>query len=148
MTFLDITYTEAESFTWSLLEPTLGIICACLPTMRPLFNKVFPERLTNRQKPSPQGTKSSDGKKGWSGWMGSGQKSSSLESGPTRDGSKFQRLEDDDAYPLTELGSTIDVGKPVEGNHVFDVEALKHDGESDTLPGAISVKTEFCVQRS
>lgn len=30
---------------WTSLESTLGIICACIVVMRPLFGKVFPDRL-------------------------------------------------------------------------------------------------------
>lgn len=50
VSFTDLTYTVTDGLIWSLLEPTLGLVSACLPTMRPLFGKLFPERFLNRTK--------------------------------------------------------------------------------------------------
>ncbi|KAF3762737.1 hypothetical protein M406DRAFT_18111, partial [Cryphonectria parasitica EP155] len=33
----DPTYTTIDTATWSSVEQSLGIVCACLPTLRPLF---------------------------------------------------------------------------------------------------------------
>ncbi|KOS38776.1 hypothetical protein ACN38_g10398 [Penicillium nordicum] len=33
----DISYSIMEAATWTFVEPCVGIICACLPTMRPLL---------------------------------------------------------------------------------------------------------------
>ena len=38
--FVDFTYIEVDSLNWSLIEPCVGIVCACLPTLRPLFRKI------------------------------------------------------------------------------------------------------------
>ncbi|KAL1962834.1 hypothetical protein VTN77DRAFT_9109 [Rasamsonia byssochlamydoides] len=35
--FTDITYFTADTLFWTLLENSIGIIGACLPTLRPLF---------------------------------------------------------------------------------------------------------------
>ncbi|MCJ1466988.1 hypothetical protein MMC07_005610 [Pseudocyphellaria aurata] len=37
----DFTYTATPGACWSLLEPALGVVNACLPTIRPVLRKVF-----------------------------------------------------------------------------------------------------------
>ena len=39
----DITYTIVPVSIWTLIEQNLGIVCACLPTMRPLFGRLLHE---------------------------------------------------------------------------------------------------------
>ncbi|MCJ1427901.1 hypothetical protein MMC29_005807 [Sticta canariensis] len=41
----DGTYSNSMAVLWTSLESTLGIICACIVVMRPLFGKAFPDRL-------------------------------------------------------------------------------------------------------
>ena len=45
MTFLnsslDITWIMGDVFIWSSVEPCVGILCACLPTIRPLLRSAF-----------------------------------------------------------------------------------------------------------
>ena len=41
----DLTYTSVKTDVYSTLEPSLGIVSACLPIMRPLFEKVIPSRF-------------------------------------------------------------------------------------------------------
>ncbi|ORY67746.1 uncharacterized protein BCR38DRAFT_388581 [Pseudomassariella vexata] len=38
---LDMTLAATSLWVWTILEPAMGIICACLPTMRPLINMVI-----------------------------------------------------------------------------------------------------------
>jgi len=40
----DSTYSGVGSMTWSQVEQGIGIVCACLPTLRPLLNFVIPNR--------------------------------------------------------------------------------------------------------
>ena len=40
--FLDITYSKIPTDIYSILELTIGIICACLPIMRPIISKALP----------------------------------------------------------------------------------------------------------
>ena len=47
---IDGTYSTVGTVTWSSVEQGLGIVCACLPTLRPLFTGCFPNRTTNRSK--------------------------------------------------------------------------------------------------
>ncbi|KAJ5520418.1 hypothetical protein N7463_000871 [Penicillium fimorum] len=37
----DPTYTSISPATWSSAEQSVGIICACLPTLRPLFRRLY-----------------------------------------------------------------------------------------------------------
>ena len=39
----DITYTIVSASIWTTIEQSIGIICACLPTTRPLFGKLLQE---------------------------------------------------------------------------------------------------------
>lgn len=41
----DITYDNVGAATWSAVEMNVGIMCACIPAMRPLINLVFPSLL-------------------------------------------------------------------------------------------------------
>lgn len=41
----DGTYVNTMAVLWTSLESTLGIICACIVVMRPLFGKAFPDRF-------------------------------------------------------------------------------------------------------
>ena len=38
---IDVAYTIAPTAIWTVIEQALGIICACLPTTRPLFDRLF-----------------------------------------------------------------------------------------------------------
>lgn len=37
----DLTYTVTPGACWSVLEPTLGVVNACLPTIRPSLRKIL-----------------------------------------------------------------------------------------------------------
>ncbi|KAE9379595.1 hypothetical protein N431DRAFT_500120 [Stipitochalara longipes BDJ] len=39
----DVTYSLVDTYVWSSVETSVGVICACLPTLRPLFMKLFPK---------------------------------------------------------------------------------------------------------
>ena len=41
----DVTYVYAPGFIWSIIEPSVGIICTCLPTMRVLLSYVIPDSV-------------------------------------------------------------------------------------------------------
>lgn len=50
LTYSDITFSVPNSLLWSLLEPCIGCMCACVPLMRPLFNAIFPDRMSKDRK--------------------------------------------------------------------------------------------------
>lgn len=39
----DIPWNFGRGFIWSSIEPSFGIISACLPTLRPLIRYIFPD---------------------------------------------------------------------------------------------------------
>ena len=41
----DLPWDNVQAATWSNVEINLGIICACLPTLRPLIRRFFPRVL-------------------------------------------------------------------------------------------------------
>lgn len=43
----DITWNFGRGFIWSSIEPSCGIISACLPTLRPLLRHFFPTAFGN-----------------------------------------------------------------------------------------------------
>ncbi|KAJ5372315.1 hypothetical protein N7517_004321 [Penicillium concentricum] len=50
----DPTYTSVGPATWSSVEQSVGIICACLPTLRPLFRRLYgPSRAASSRGHSP-----------------------------------------------------------------------------------------------
>ena len=44
---LDLSYTSVGGDYWSILEPSLGIVNACLPTMQPVLRKLFKNKYTS-----------------------------------------------------------------------------------------------------
>jgi hypothetical protein len=42
--FLDFSYDAISLTEFSVLEPTLGIVNACFPVMKPAFKKLFPSK--------------------------------------------------------------------------------------------------------
>jgi hypothetical protein len=56
----DISWAKSDVFIWSSVEPSVGIISGCLPTLRPLLLKI----LDPWHKLVPSSNKSSSGSKG------------------------------------------------------------------------------------
>lgn len=156
----DGTYNNSMAILWTSLESMLGIICACIVIMRPLFGKVFPERLgvckkTNKASTDPSNSSSSRLSR-TPAWLYPAKHSRQLSakatdpqvtSGP----GKFQRL-DEETYPLAPMREHM---KPT---HTTTVEAQNIDskggGVSDMeaqnparslSPSAIMVKREWEV---
>ena len=42
----NVTWNTTHALIWSIVEPCIGIISACLPTMRPLLRRLFPNCFT------------------------------------------------------------------------------------------------------
>ncbi|CAL3967733.1 unnamed protein product [Diplocarpon coronariae] len=43
---LDLAWASCTALMWSAVEVNVGIICACIPTLRPLMSKILPGLLT------------------------------------------------------------------------------------------------------
>ncbi|KAL1967165.1 hypothetical protein VTN77DRAFT_3456 [Rasamsonia byssochlamydoides] len=48
----DLTWNMAQSFVWSCVEPCIGIVCGCLPTLRPVISRCFPRFLHSQRSTS------------------------------------------------------------------------------------------------
>lgn len=46
----DSTYSGVGSMTWSIVEQGIGVVCACLPTLRPLMESMSPRRSKENTK--------------------------------------------------------------------------------------------------
>ncbi|KAL9595945.1 MAG: hypothetical protein Q9219_006136 [cf. Caloplaca sp. 3 TL-2023] len=55
---LDLSYTSAADGIWSILEPSLGIVAACLPIMQPVLSRLteYTATLFSRNKGTSQRT--------------------------------------------------------------------------------------------
>lgn len=51
----DNTYSGVGSMTWSIVEQGIGIVCACLPTLRPLVSCMYTRGSKNRSKEGSSG---------------------------------------------------------------------------------------------
>ena len=61
----DRPWIAAETFLWSIIEVNTGLICACVPVLKPLFRHVVPKGGGAKERRRwPFGRK---GKGGWSG---------------------------------------------------------------------------------
>jgi hypothetical protein len=52
----DLTYDMLDGVLWSSIELNTGILCACLPTLRPLLSLLFPKLLQNSTQATQLGT--------------------------------------------------------------------------------------------
>ncbi len=60
--FDDITYSIVTAANWTIIEQSLGIICACLPTTRPLFGRLRHSiKHSSSRRTDPEQAASSDG---------------------------------------------------------------------------------------
>jgi hypothetical protein len=52
----DFAYTASMALMWSAVEVNTGILCVCIPTLRPLFQRIFPsvimDQLQSKSMPS------------------------------------------------------------------------------------------------
>ncbi|KAF5630076.1 integral membrane protein [Fusarium sp. NRRL 52700] len=84
----DFTKLISTPWIWTVIEPSVGILCACLPTMQPLLYVLFGRFITK--------TTQDRSKEGIITIGGSGQKSADRQKGPIKDG-PFRRLHDNDS---------------------------------------------------
>ncbi|KAL9606495.1 MAG: hypothetical protein Q9179_000360 [Wetmoreana sp. 5 TL-2023] len=122
----DVTWNYINAGIWSALEPSMAVICACIPSLRPLFS-LSAHTLRNVASASRSKLASTTGKKTWPG-----------SRSRVSDG-MFSQIDEqlDDTRPLGH-------GVSVRGGRVNDVEA---DAEAMELPPhGIQVKTEVTVR--
>jgi fucose permease len=49
---IDFAYNASIALMWSSVEVNVGIICACIPTLKPLIKRILPSMITDRTKTS------------------------------------------------------------------------------------------------
>ena len=156
---IDSPYENTMAIICTSLESTLGIICACMVVMRPLFGRIFPDRLkynktTNKLSNEPSTT--SDFKlTRIPGWIhpnmplrGLGGNGAELQQtlGPGR----FQRLED--ICPLTPgtgltmptNTTTVEVGSAASA-YGDQRESHPQLPQRSLSPGSIMVRKEWGI---
>ena len=48
---VDSRWMEAESPLWSIIEINTGLVCACVPVLKPFFRQIVPKAVTDRSWP-------------------------------------------------------------------------------------------------
>ncbi|PKS05927.1 hypothetical protein jhhlp_007760 [Lomentospora prolificans] len=121
----DFTWDNVESAAWSIAELSSGIICACLPTLRPLLGKVFP-RL------GASGSRSNPSKNGY-GYGSSRDAHSSIK---RQSRHPLHQDSQEDMY----ISSLRDTEKGFFSRRTTEWSELS-DGNSETLDAEIEMKT-------
>lgn len=114
---------------WTTIEPSVGVICACLPVMRPLLSAILPTKLRHRFFGHSSAATTNDTNNSRSRW-------------PTSE--HFSRLYDHGAaVPPDMNGNASSTTTAVEGTHddLRDDPVLGHEIRMN----AIHVKKEFEV---
>ncbi|KAF2141715.1 uncharacterized protein K452DRAFT_308785 [Aplosporella prunicola CBS 121167] len=134
--FNDLSYSMPAGVFWTIVEPSVAIINACIPTLRPLLKAISPSRLWG----SGNGTSEHKGTSGYLRTIGQGGPSSS----------KYQGVHDE--YPLTRIEegvTTINITTS-KGGSLGDDDSYRadseerHDHPADGL-GGIAVTQEWNV---
>ena len=135
-----VTYSVVDALIWSMLEPALGVTLACVPLLRPIFSKFFPDSSS---------TKNSNGTYGSTSSSGTGPKSS--RTSKNLDTKRFQKL-DEHEYPLHTLGdSDVVSSEAVSYNRPNSVISLPDHTPKQTRQSSLSqinVKREWTVESS
>ncbi|KAL8858723.1 MAG: hypothetical protein Q9178_004811 [Gyalolechia marmorata] len=128
----DVTWNFINAGIWSSLEPSMAVICACIPSLRPLFS-LAARYLRNSSIPafsSPQAgaklTGSSNSGTGRRPWPGSSR-------GKTSDG-MFSQLEEGGSDDMKPLGHDVSVQGGGEGEEGVELPQM-----------GIQVKTEVRI---
>ncbi|KAM3088073.1 hypothetical protein ACMFMG_002131 [Clarireedia jacksonii] len=137
----DITYNVVLTFTFTLLEPTLGIINACLPMLQPVVTKVSRIELFS----CGRGKSSSRGSITWTR-----SRSGRHEDAKPKNFMRMHHVHGE--YSLTDLLDTQQdiTGTRTDGNVVVTTSQITINsvGESPAAKEHIQVKKQWDVQRS
>lgn len=131
----DNTYSGVGSMTWSQVEQGIGIVCACLPTLRPLMSYITPSRSRSNTKNSSSikmdnyrsGTARSE--------IGTGAKSPWKPTSDSESTVGFARLQDDE-QPLSAADVQRSVYAPI-GNAVTTSNGTDHKKSTTIVPSGI-----------
>ncbi|KAF5578491.1 uncharacterized protein FSUBG_13784 [Fusarium subglutinans] len=130
----DFTKLISTPWIWTVIEPSVGLLCACLPTMQPLLYVLFGRFITK--------TTQDRSKEGIITIGGSGQKSADRQKGPVKDG-PFRRLHDNDSAEEPVLWP-----ETYHNQHNTTVEHSKGVAVDEIPLGTIAVKKDIHWEES
>lgn len=144
----DGTYVNTMAVLWTSLESTLGIICACIVVMRPLFGKAFPDRLKIGEKikklSSDPSSASGSRLSRTAFWIPPKNQARGLSGNGDESHDRLFRLSLGGGQTKATNTTTIGVGtRDGAGSGLVDIEA--QNSKRSLSPGAIMVKTEWGV---
>lgn len=132
---MDVTWIMGDVFVWSSVEPCIGIVCACLPTLQPLFRRALGAVWTTATRSSNNNSK--------------GLTSSNMQSSKKRfkesDGRRFHYLDSVDGNRQTPRDDEAILGH----TNGVEMDSLAGDGLSEKGSGGgnksngITVRHEF-----
>ncbi|CAL8584100.1 hypothetical protein XPA_009705 [Xanthoria parietina] len=139
---MDATWSLGIVSIWSTAEPNLGIVSACLPTMKPLLRRFLPQSKTRSAKASKQSGESSEPKKVPSATTESFGSSGFNKFKGGR--SQFRELDDDVAVEEEERDDD-EAALAVRGTqtHISSTTEVREDGGAGIPLNVIEVKTNL-----
>lgn len=170
-TIQDGTYANSRAILWTSLESSLGIICACIVVMRPLFGKPPPKSHMKLSSSNPKTficsralSSSVGGRQPWApSWVQSSQnnglgmnnalRQAESEEGPAQ-ARGFPQIEQLLYQPkvqaLATNITTVEVGSDAGGSTIANgvMEIFPHHPKRSLSPGAIMVKREWDISSS
>ncbi|MCJ1456493.1 hypothetical protein MMC28_006854 [Mycoblastus sanguinarius] len=126
----DLTYSLASGGLWTVLEPTLGIINACLPVIPPVIQRLSNSRAFSWAQRASK-----------SGQTGSGILSTHERGNETS--ARFKRL-DDRSYPLTDTYSHFNESCRTESDTDLGDQYVEHRAD---IHNPVDPKISIIVQR-
>ncbi|KAL8805830.1 MAG: hypothetical protein Q9182_001742 [Xanthomendoza sp. 2 TL-2023] len=111
VSYTDITWTVTDPLLWSMLEPCVGVTCACIPLMRPLLSRAFPDRHSKRANKYGEFKDDGHSPNNSNGGSSGGGNNNHRRFGGGGGGRKMlqQQLDDDGAFPLTNTSGNVGV---------------------------------------
>jgi hypothetical protein len=145
----DATYNFREVIVWSIVEVNVGLTCACLPSLKPIFSMLGMGRLFSRNGSRPSGMKSPglDSVLPMNDQSGASKASRPRKRGAT--GGMFSTLagisriedEEDDEFKMMEGNARGKNNVEIELNRVSDDDSQRRVGELN----GISVQKNWSV---
>ncbi|KAL4876880.1 hypothetical protein BJY04DRAFT_138127 [Aspergillus karnatakaensis] len=137
---VDITWVIGDAMIWSNVEPCIGIVSACLPTLRPLLRQIPQLRgrglfNSNRYSASAKNSKAITPRTGDDSMIASANRSA-YRAAPGKKG--HFRPEEDEIYLTTNVGR----GDGPQGRN-DDTSSARSDGSQDGIPLQIKVNQKF-----
>ncbi|KAF9638831.1 pth11-like integral membrane protein [Lasiodiplodia theobromae] len=144
---VDVTWLMGPVFIWSSVEPSIGILSACLPNLRPLFRSLR-ERMSSAERSHSSdrtGQRSGSSDTPWRSGGHAGQRGSSYG------GSRFGFGSGDGALKLVEEEDEIHLTNRAMGGSRLQKHESTASEDQESLPGHViivesSIEQSSCVR--